>query len=162
VVAAAFAAFAAGLSVRATAAFFGSWVSCTPISHQICLDGSWWQHLTPSSRQAAAEAMISSYIAGYRLGRFNSYGDWLDAYGTGPQTSADKMFLERFRSAQSAIPRFSESPAAYVAAIDAFYARYPSKRSLALSGVLRCLQDHPEFSCTVVGRSQLLPWPTGP
>ena len=158
----AFALVATIISVRAATGFFGSWGTCNADIRGICLDGTWWQHLSPSSKGAVAEAMISSYIAGYRLAKFNDYSSWLDAYGTGTATSADKAFLQRYRSAENAIPVFDQSPSTYVAAIDRFYQKYPSKRTLELAGVLRCLTAHAEFSCDQVGRAMLLPWPTGP
>ncbi|MGH7737684.1 MAG: hypothetical protein ACREMP_07435 [Candidatus Tyrphobacter sp.] len=157
---AAIAFFIAGMSVQAAAGIFGSWVSCSPGTRGACLDAAWWQHLSPSSKPSVAEGMISSYIAGFRLARFNVYSMWLDAYGTGPQTRADKAFLKYFRSIDA--PAFNESPSAYASAIDRFYRKYPSKRRLEVAGVLRCLAAHAQFSCDTVGRSMLLPWPTGP
>ncbi len=150
------------ISVRAAAGIFGSWVECNTHVNGLCLDGTWWRSLPASSKQAVAEGMISSYIAGYRLAQFNDVSVWIDSYGSGSETSADKAFLARFRSEQNGIPVFNESPSAYAAAIDRFYERYPSKRTLEVAGVLRCLAAHAEFSCDVVGRSTLLPWPTGP
>ncbi len=148
--------------VRAAGGIFGSWGECNAYVSGACLDGTWWQHLNPSSKQAVAEGMIASYIAGYRLAQFNDYSDWLDTYGSGKETGADKAFLARFRSETNGVPVFNESPSAYAAAIDRFYEKYPSKRSLEVAGVLRCLAAHAEFSCDTVGSSELLPWPTGP
>lgn len=155
-----FALAVAGMSLRAGAAFFGSWVECRSGVSGTCLDGTWWQHLDASQKQAAAQGMIASYIAGYRLAEFNVYGDWLDVYGMGTPTMADKAFLARFR--EESVPVFDGTASGYVAAIDRFYQKYPSKRALELAGVLRCLAARAEFSCDEVGRSALLPWPTGP
>lgn len=156
----AFAFAVGGISFRAGAAFFGSWVPCTSAAQGTCLDGTWWQHLTASQKQAAAAGMISSYIAGYRLAQFELYSDWLTAYESGTPTKNDKAFLAEFRRVSP--PVFSGTTSAYVAAIDRFYAKYPSKRNLEIGGVLRCLAAHAQASCDEVGRSALLPWPTGP
>lgn len=154
--------FAAGMSAKASASFFGDWGFCKPFVRSICLDGTWWQHLPASAKPLVAEGMISSYIAGYRLGRFNTYSDWLTAYGAGRQTQASTRFLASLRSPGGGDPIFDKSVSAYAAAIDRFYRLYPSKRALEVAGVLRCLASHSRASCDEVGRADLLPWATGP
>lgn len=158
----ALALFASGTALGASTPFFGSWVPCSPGIRGICLDGAWWQRLSASQKPAVTEAMIASYLAGYRLAQFNFYSEWLSVYGTGTPTAMDRAFLKRFRNASADAPEFDRTTSEYVAAIDRFYRIYPRRRTLELGGVLRCLNAHAEFSCDVVGRSDLLPWPTGP
>ncbi len=157
-----FAGVVATTSLNAVASYVGSWGPCTSAVQGICLDGSWWLKLPSSAKTPVAEGMISSYMAGYRLGQFFLYSDWLTAYGDGPETPTDKRFLASLRSQFNGAPTYSGTPASYAAAISHFYDKYPAKRTLEVAGVLRCLMNHPEATCDVVGRSELLPWPTGP
>ena len=127
------------------------------------IDGSWWQRLPAAEKPAVLKGMIASYIAAYDLAKFNVYASYLTVYDNSANQKRMSEFISRFRTArQNRIPEFSQSLSHYVAAIDRFYARYPAKRPLDVTGLLRCLRDHAEFSCERVGKSMLLPWPTGP
>lgn len=125
-------------------------------------DGSWWQAIPQSAKAAVVQGMISAYQSAYTLGRFNTYSAYLDAYGSASPGPAFNAFAQRLRSSADAAPAFGKTSAAYVSAIDRFYRTYPSKKALKVEALLRCLRDNPEYSCDVVGRADLLPWPTGP
>lgn len=126
-------------------------------------DGVWWQRLPPATKVPIVEGMISSYESAFDLGQFNEYSSYLGVYGNDANQQRMTNFINRLRtSRRNRLPTFSKSSTAYVAAIDRFYARYPLKRALDVSEVLRCLRDQAQISCDTVGRSIVLPWPTGP
>ena len=122
-------------------------------------DGVWWAQLGPAAKLAAVQGMIAAYELAYNEGQFTTVSYWVTAYeNDNDQSAASKLhaLIVKDRGAS-----FSKSPSAYVAGIDLFYKRYPAKRLLKVVGVLRCLRDHPEATCDEVGKSPLLPWPTG-
>lgn len=121
-------------------------------------DGTWWQQLSPASKLAVVQSSIAAYQLAYNLGQFDTLSAWATAY----ESETDRQPAQNFRAAlEKKTATFSKSPSAYVVAIDRFYQTYPSKLPLKVAGVLRCLQDRPEATCDRVGKSDLLPWPTG-
>jgi hypothetical protein len=123
-------------------------------------DGTWWRHLSAQAKTSVVQGMIAAYELAYGLGQFNMYSDWLTAYQSDPDKKAASQFIGAVRAGKG--PTFSKSTASYVAAIDNFYQRYPAKIAFKVTGLLRCLQDRPEATCDEIGKSELLPWPTGP
>lgn len=125
-------------------------------------DGAWWQRLPRATRVPVVAGMISSYESAWDLGQFFEYSSYLSVYGNDADQKRIRAFVKRWQQKRNGPPVFSKSTAAYVAAIDRFYARYPSKLQLDVSEVLRCLRNGAQISCDTVGRSVVLPWPTGP
>lgn len=107
--------------------------------------------------------MLAANEYAYDLGRFNTYCSYLTAYGNEPSSKASAIFHRHFRNPVENLT-YSKSAATYVAQIDRFYKTFPSKLTLNVESVLRCLCDKPMYSCNVVGEFKygLLPWPTGP
>lgn len=128
------------------------------------LDGVWWQRLPKDAKLPVVQGMIASYQSAFDLGQFDLYSSYLTAYKDDHNAAASAAF-HRGLSRPIEDGTFSKSAATYVAAIDHFYATYPSKLMLNVAEVMRCLMDKPMFSCDYVGKFDqggLLPWPTGP
>ncbi len=116
-------------------------------------DGVSWQHLSAQAKTSVVAGMISAYELAYDLARFNMYSYWLSAYVHDPDKKAQSQFGKVYLADKG--PVFSTSTVSYVAAIDNFYARYPAKITFKVTGLLRCLQDHPEATCDEMGKRDL-------
>jgi hypothetical protein len=149
------------LAVRASSLSAAQTWNC-PMQRAWCgsSDGKWWQQLSAQAKTAVVTGMISSYELAYGLAEFSMYSYWLTVYESDPDQQRKSQYRKVMLADKG--PVFSKSAASYVAAINSFYARYPAKINFKVTGLLRCLQDHPEATCDEIGKSDLLPWPTGP
>ena len=122
-------------------------------------DGTWWRHLPAAAKAPVVAGAIAAYELAYNEGQFNTMSDFVTAYSSDTDRKADSQFHHLVAGDRGVT--FGKSVPEYVAAIDRFYKTYPAKINLKIVGVLRCLRDRAEASCDEVGKSDLLPWPTG-